>query len=55
MKEQYVSPEVKLFGFAPIETLASDFSIDADDVFGDTSSGVSANPDLDLDVPVGGK
>ena len=54
MKELYISPEVKLLCFAPVENLASGdgFEIDADTLFGNTPGGVSGNEDLDIDIPI---
>ena len=55
MKELYVSPEVKLLGFAPVEQLASDYYAEMDDVIGGNSSGGVSNvtPDIgDVDVDI---
>lgn len=52
MKEQYISPQLSLLSFASKEDLASsDFDIDFDKLLGG-GSGVSADPNIDIDVPV---
>lgn len=52
MKKNYIAPEAKLLGFAPVENLASQL----DDLLGtdvlneNQVSGVTVNPDFDIDL-----
>ena len=50
MKELYTSPEVELLRLAAEERLAAD--IEFDEMVGNTGGGVSADPDIDIDVPL---
>ena len=52
MKELYISPEMKVLCFAPIESLASGFDINADILLGVPGAGVSENPGGDIDLEI---
>lgn len=52
MKELYISPEMKVLCFAPIESLASEFDIDADTLLGTPGNGVGSIPNEDIDFEI---
>lgn len=53
MKEFYISPELNLLCLTPEEKLmSSDSDIEFDDMLQGSGGGVSANPDIDIDIPL---
>lgn len=55
MKELYISPEIKLLGFLPAESIADLDGRSMDEVLGGEGGGISAvTPDLgDIDISIG--
>ena len=51
MKEKYISPELELLCLAPVENLANS-EVDYDGLLGAQEGGVSANPNVDIDIPL---
>ena len=51
MKEFYISPELNLLCLTPEEKLMND-SVEFDDMLQGSGGGVSANPDIDIDIPL---
>ena len=51
MKEKYISPELELLCLAPVENLAND-DVDFDGLLGSQNGGVSADPNVDIDIPI---
>lgn len=51
MKELYTAPMVSVTLLAARERLAA--GVDADELLGDADKGVSADPNLDIDIPLG--
>ena len=52
MKEQYISPQMKLLSFAPAERLASR-DVDFDELLGGISDAViSGNDDVDVGIDI---
>lgn len=52
MKELYISPELNLLCLAPEEKLMSN-EVEFDDMLQGGGGGVSANPEIDIDIPLG--
>lgn len=52
MKETYISPVLTLLCLAPRERLASNSDLNFDDLLQSSGSGVSADPDFDIDIPL---
>lgn len=50
MKELYTAPELELLCLAPQERLAAE--LDFDSLLAGTGGGVSADPEIDIDVPI---
>lgn len=50
MKELYESPELEMLCLTADERLAS--VVDFDSLVSDFGNGVSANPDIDIDIPL---
>ena len=50
MKELYTAPELELLCLTAEERLAAE--LDFDDLMASGNGGVSANPDIDIDVPL---
>lgn len=50
MKEMYTSPELELLCLAPAERLASSEEIDFDKLLGEQGTGVSTDPNTDIDL-----
>ena len=49
MKEKYISPELELLCLAPVENLANS-EFDFDSLVGGQNGGVSADPNVDIDI-----
>lgn len=52
MKETYISPVLTLLCLAPREQLASSSEVDFDSMLGGGGTGVSADPEFDIDIPL---
>lgn len=52
MKELYISPELNLLCLAPEEKLMNS-DVEFDDLLQGSGGGVSANPEIDIDIPLG--
>jgi len=51
MKETYISPWAQLLCLSADSYLAND-EVEFDDMLSGSGGGVSANPDLDIDIPL---
>lgn len=51
MKELYTSPELEMFALIAEEKLAS-YELEFNDMLASSGGGVSADPDVDIDVPI---